>query len=212
MLKRYFQIDVRLILAIMILVELAYNLILNRFVLTDQFFYDSFIHELTIEQIQEATNMARSFSWTVFLWTPVNILLQIVFIAICINVGALLLRYNISFKAIFGVVAKSFIVFVISKVIMIAVFIIRGLQSVEDLNYMPRLSLYDVVNSSALPEWAIYPLQIINLVVLAFILLTAFGLNQIDKRGIQRWIPFVLGTYGTGLAIWAIFVVFFVFL
>ncbi|MDX1939739.1 MAG: hypothetical protein SFU99_04260, partial [Saprospiraceae bacterium] len=145
MLKRYFQTDVRIVLAVMILIELAYSLILNRYVLTDQFFYDSFIHELTIEQIQEATNMARSFSWTVFLWTPVSVLLQIVFIAICINVGALLLRYNISFKAIFGVVAKSFIIFVISKVVMIAVFLIKGIQSIEDLDYLPKLSLYDII-------------------------------------------------------------------
>ncbi|MDX1943506.1 MAG: hypothetical protein SFU99_23265, partial [Saprospiraceae bacterium] len=72
--------------------------------------------------------------------------------------------------------------------------------------------LYDIINPALLPEWAIYPIQILNLFVLAFILLVAFGLNQIEKKGVQRWIPFVLGTYGTGLAIWAIFVVFFVFL
>ena len=212
MLKRYFQTDVRIVLAVMILIELAYSLILNRYVLTDQFFYDSFIHELTIEQIQETTNMARSFSWAVFLWAPISILLQIVLIAVCINVGVLLLRYHISFKAIFGVVAKSFIVFVVSKMVMITVFLVKGIQSIEDLDYLPKLSLYDIINPALLPEWAIYPLQMLNLLVLAFILLIAFGLNQIEKKGVQRWIPFVLGTYGAGLAIWAIFVVFFVFL
>lgn len=212
MLKKYFQLKTWIVLTIIILVELAFNLLLQYYAADGKILYNSFAEELTLEEIESTGKLAQSYTWMSWVWAPTYILLQALLIAVCINVGTLLLRYDIKFKEIFGVVIKASGIFAVARLLVIAGYLYFGVQSLDDLNYLPNFSLYELLDEQAVPEWAIFPLQTINIVQILFILLLAFGLNLLQKRGMKRWVPVVLGTYGTGVAICTILIIFLVFL
>lgn len=212
MLRKYFQLDTRIVLAVLILIELAFNLVLQYYAVNDEVLYNSLAQELTIEEVESTIRMTHSSAWGVFLWAPLSILAQLFFITVCINIGTLLLRYDIRFKEIFGVVTKAFIIFAIARLLLIAMYTSFGVNQLSDLDFLSRFSLYSVLNKEALPDWAIFPLQKINLFQMLFILLLAIGLNTLQHRGTRRWIPFVLATYGTGLIISIVLIIFLTFL
>lgn len=212
MLQKYFQLDNRIVLAVIILIELAFNLILKYYALNNEVLYNSLAQDLTLEEIESVANLTRSYAWGIFIWAPLNILAQIFLISICINIGTLLLRYEIRFKEIFAVVTKAFVIFAIARLILIGTYIVFGVDELNDLDYLTRLSLYALVNEQTLSDWMVFPLQKINLFQLFFILLLAVGLNLLQRHGLQRWIPFVFGTYGLGLAISIVLVIFLTFL
>ncbi len=212
MLKKYFQLKPTLILVVIILIELAFNLLIQRYAADGKILYNSLAEELTIEQIDAVAKIAQSYAWTNWLWAPVFILLQVLLITVCINVGTLLLRYEVKFKEIFNVVVKAYSIFAISRLVLMIGYLNTGVENLNDLNYLPQLSLYELMNEQMVPEWAVFPLQLVNVFQIIFILLLAFGLNLLQQRGMRRWVPLVLGTYGTGVAICTILVIFLVFL
>lgn len=212
MLKKYFDLDVRIIFAVIILIELVFNYILSNFIFTEELLYNTFAEQLTLEQLEKGINIINAYDWVGYAIIPFSILLQIFLITLCLNIGALLLRYQISFRTLFSTVIKAFGIYAISKIVLLVMYSIYDIQSAKDFQYLPQFSLYDLVNNENLSPWLIYPLQLINLFDLFFILLLAFGLNLIQERGMKRWVPFVLSTYGTGLVIWAILMVFLFYL
>ena len=121
MLRKYFQLDTQLDLATIILIELAFNLVLQYYAVNDEVLYNSLAQELTIEEVESVIQMTHSSAWGVFLWVPLSILAQLFFISVCISIGSLLLRYEIRFKEIFGVVTKAFIIFAIARLLLIGV-------------------------------------------------------------------------------------------
>ncbi|MFN7116646.1 MAG: hypothetical protein ACK4TA_07575 [Saprospiraceae bacterium] len=201
MLKRYFQMNTWIVLGLIILIELIFNLMVQKYALNEATLYNSLANELTIEEIDNVSKLTHSYAWTTYLWAPLSIITQIFLIAICLTIGALLLRYEIRFKAIFGIVTKAFAIFALARLMLMGAYMYFGVNQLADLDYISKLSLYTLLNDRPLPDWAVMPLQTINLFQIAFILLLALGLNLLLKRGVTRWIPFVLGTYGTGLAI-----------
>lgn len=212
MLKKYFQTDTRVVIALIVLVEIAFNLIVQKYALRQDILYNTLASDLTVEEIDKLSQTAHSYSWTNFVWAPLSILVQIFLVAVCINIGTLLLRYQIRFKEIFGIVARAFAVFAIARLLLIGAYFYFGVNDLSDLDYVSQLSLYAILDHQALPDWTVFPLQTVNLFQIAFILLLALGLNTLQHRGMKRWIPFVLGTYGTGLAIFVVLFIFLAFL
>ncbi len=212
MLKRYFQMDTRIVLGVIILIELAFNFIIQKYALNEEVMYNSLLNELSTEDIDRTVALTRSYAWLNYLWAPINVLMQIFLISICILIGTLLLRYEIRFKEIFNVVAKAYAIFAVSRLILIGAYLYFGVNQLSDLDYVTSVSLYAIVKNPTLPEWATLLLKTINLYQVIFILLLAAGLNLLQHRGLKRWIPLVLGTYGTGLAIYVAIFIFLIFL
>ena len=91
MLKQYFQLDLRIVLIVIILVELTYQWILQNHFITDQVVYQSFITDLTDEQFAQGRQKADALSWLFFLFTPFTVLFSVLAAAWCLNLGNLLL-------------------------------------------------------------------------------------------------------------------------
>ncbi len=212
MLKKYFKVDTRIILLVLILIEFLFNIVLKNMMLSEKVLYQTLASEMTLEQIETGLEASQSFSWVLYLLLPISIILSIVVISLCLNIGALLLSYKISFKSIFGVVTKAFILFSISKLILLGMLGIWGMERWGDLAYIPSFSIYDLVDKDAIAQWMVYPLQMISIFQLLFILLIAMGLNYILKKGVRHWVIFTLCTYGLAIIIWVSFITFFIFL
>ncbi len=212
MLSKYFQINYLIILIVILLTEVVFSFSLKEYILNDKFLYNSFAEQMTMEEVENAVTSVKESFWLLLLSAVLKVIVEVFLIALAINLGTLLFEYQITFKQIFGAVTKAYIIFAITRIVLMAIYAYKGVSSLEDLNYIPKLSLFELFDAQSLPNWAVFPLQIANLPQLFFILLTALGLNQIRQYGFTKWLLVVLGTYGTGLVIWTILVTFLVIL
>lgn len=212
MLKKYFQLNTWIVLSIIILIELIFNAVLKEYVLNTKVMYNSLAEQMTLEDIETAAATVRSNSFLLMLAAGVQNVVEIFLITVSINIGILLMRYEISFKQIFNVVTKAFIVFSISRLLLMVGYAYFGVESIEDLNYIPKLSIFELFKAQTLPEWAVFPLQTINIFQILFIILIPVGLNIIQKRGWFKWLLLVLSTYGVALAAYVMLITFLVFL
>ncbi|MDF7820115.1 hypothetical protein P1X15_21025 [Runella sp. MFBS21] len=212
MLSKYFKINYLIILIVILLVEIVFSFSLKEYILNDKFLYNSFAEQMTMEEVENAVTSVKESFWLLLLSAVLKVIAEIFLITLAINLGTLLFEYQITFKQIFGAVTKAYIIFAITRVVLMGIYAYEGVSSLEDLNYIPKLSLFELFDTQSLPNWAVFPLQIANLPQLFFILLTALALNQIRQYGFAKWLLVVLGTYGTGLVIWTILVTFLVIL
>jgi len=210
MLKKYFQINTWVILVLILVTELIYNMVIERYLFTDKVVFNSLAEQLTMEQINTAMVGVRSNSILIYVVALVQPLVEIALIAICINIGTLLVRYSIKFKQIFGIVVKSFLVFTLAHLPIMFSLFFRDVEKLEDINYIPQFSLAEWIGEASITPWALYPLQLINLFQLGFILLLTAGLNYADPRGYGKWFLLTLCTYGVELAIMVLLTGFFI--
>lgn len=210
MLKKYFQANTYLILGIIVLVELVFTFILRSQVLNNKDLYDSIAEQITIEDLERSNESFKSNFWLLLLISGVKIVVEVFLISVCINLGTLLLRYEVNFKQIFGVVTKSYIVFSLSRIFVAILYYSSGVKNLNDLLYVPKLSLYELFDANTLPNWSILPLQIANIFQLSFVLLMAWGFYLLQNRSFKNWISIVAGTYSFFLMLFIILVNFLV--
>lgn len=201
MLKKYFSLNHWIVLAIILVFELCATLLLKSTLLTEKVLYNSLIDQMTLEDINAFSSTIRSNVWMMVVLGVTQRIGEIVLISVCISIGTLLFRYKIYFRQILKIVILSFLVFTISRLPLIITLISGNVEKFEDLTYMPNLSLADWFRPEILPDWGLYPLQLINVYQVVFVLLMAAGFNLVDQKGLPKWLGLILLTYGTGLAI-----------
>lgn len=201
MLRKYFQINTWVILTIIILLDLIFNLIIKSYLFTDKVVYNSMAEQVTLEEINTVMTSLRSNGILFLLLATVNKVVEMLLIAVCITIGTLLLKYQVTFKQIWSVVVKSYIVFALSTLPLLIAILFFGIERFADLNFIPLFSLAELIGESSIPSWALYPLQLINIFQLGFVLMVVTGLNLVDQRGFVKWSLLVASTYGLGLLI-----------
>jgi hypothetical protein len=197
MLKKYFlSVNTYAVLAFLVVSEILFTFIVSKYALNDQVLYNSFGDELSIEEIKRFTSTTRANSTMSLLSSGAKVMVEVVIINVFIMIGVVLMRFAVSFKQAFNVVVKSYVIFSLSRLLLALIYSTTKVENYDDLDYIPRLSLYPFFNAATLPDWAIFPLQTINLLQLGFIALLALGLNIIKKHGYGKWFLMVFVTYG----------------
>lgn len=207
MLKQYFQLDFRIVLIVIILVEFTYQWILQNYFITDQVVYQTFITELTDEQFAQGQQKADALSWLFFLFTPFTVLFSVLAATWCLNLGNLLLEKPIQFRTLFAIASRAYIVFSVSQIVALILYTNYGIETVLDLQKVPSLSLYDLWSKEAIPKGLSYPMKLINVYQLAFILGLTFGLHEVKQTSVRQCFIFILKTYGIGLILWILLAV-----
>ncbi len=156
---------------------------------------------MTIEEINQISTSFQSNSVLILFISLFQPLIEILLIAVAINIGTLLLHYPLDFKAILRVVTKSFLVFSLARIVFIITLSYMSIRHMDELDFIPQWSLADLIGTKSIPAWALYPLQLANVFQVLFIFLLAAGLNVLLPRGWFRWLLTVIVTYGIGLLI-----------
>ena len=89
--------------------------------------------------------------------------------------------------------------------------VVIALAKLEDLNelqYIASFSLLSIINNKNIDPWFIYPLYTINIFEILYWLFLAFILKTLLQKEYTRMIKFVFSTYGVGLLIFIIVVMF----
>lgn len=153
------------LLGLVLLFYLLLAVISQEFIYIDPLYYRSYSGSLTNQTIENMLGVQARYWWTGYATIPVLLLLKFLFTSICISIGAMLSLTEIKFKNIFKTAMLAEGVFIIAQVI----FMIILYMHLDDLTlqntsgYYPLSALYFIGIENVNAQWAIYPLQTINL-------------------------------------------------
>ena len=113
------------------------------------------------------------------------------------------------FKQLFSLVSKVMLIPAFLKIVIVcSIYFFYHVKSFDDLANTFSFSLANLFDLKSLPVWLQYPLLTINLIELVFWLLLARGIQYLLNLDFSGSISFVGYTYGVGLLMWMLFVVF----
>ncbi len=177
-------------------------------ILTKEVFYNTLGEQLTIERIDEMLEKQSEWKWVSYLLIPVVIAFQAFLVTLCLNCGTIMMNYTIRFRPLFTLVLRSSVVFLLMKLALTFILLFSKIQVFDDLITTNKFALAGFVDKADVPTWLMYPLSILNIFEAAFWLLLTFGIGRLLQRPFQASLGFVATTYGLGLLMWMVFIIF----
>lgn len=205
MFKKYFNLNTRVVLAFVVLVELIYTFVLKDQILNNKNIYDSFAEQAPIDQVDLALKNVQDNFWILLAISGIKVVVEIFLISACINLVTLLLKMKVTFTQLFGVVTKAFVVFSIVRIILMVRYNVSGVQSFAELDTTGQYSIYSLFsNPDFMPTWLVLFTQTLNVVALVFMLLATVGIFYYLKRPFAIAIGVVAGSYIFYLAVFSV--------
>jgi hypothetical protein len=178
-------------------------------IVTNDLIVDFYSHQLSSAQIEKMLINQERFEWIGYLFIPIFYLIKILAITLCIYSGVLILNLsNLTFSKIFSAIVIADMLFLIPGVIKIFWFSFQPDYTLEDLQYFMPGSLLNFFNPKEIEPWLVYPLQSINIWEVAFWFAMAYELKEYFENDFASSFGTVMSSYGSGLVIWIVFVVF----
>jgi hypothetical protein len=199
----------KLILVANIIFILTISFVIKNWFLTKDLFFNYYSTQLSYAQIETIISNQQKYEWIGYLFIPIIYLLKISLISLCLYTGILLSNAKkLSFSKIFSAVVLADILFLIPSVIKIFWFSFQPDYTLEDLQYFMPGSLLNLFNPKEIEPWLVYPLQSINIWEVAFWFALAYELKEYFEDNFASSFGTVMASYGSGLVIWIVFVVF----
>jgi hypothetical protein len=205
----FFRSSSTLIFIFYCLISILLTTVTNSFIITDDMYYNFFSSSFTPEIISGIIEQKNNWQWLAYVTIPISFLLKFFIISICLLAGLTLFRYEINFGQLFKIVLVCEGIFLIALAIKVTYFFAFNSEYTlqEYQNYYP-LSLANYIQVDKLDKWMVYPLQIINLFELLYILVLSYGLCLVIKRPYTNSLLLTSLSYGAGLFIWLTFITF----
>jgi hypothetical protein len=194
-----------------ILFSLFYIVILwvtNNIIITDTFYFISFEKFMSIKRIEELINFNKKSEWLSYILLPIVNNIRYNFIAIIIFIGIHLYEIELSFKNCFKIVLLADIIPLVSTIIKILYFYIYPPSNFVDLQNFNPLGLSSLISTDSIPKYVLYPIQQLNLFEVGYWLLLAYGIKSLGNVAFKEALKITSLSYGVGLLIWCIFIVF----
>jgi hypothetical protein len=187
-------------LANIFLVWLSKTFLINEIV-----FYNAFSDQLTYERSLILFENMKKFSWISYAITPIILFLKFSMISLVIYFGIVFfnVQNKISLKSVFKIVVASELVFLIAGIIKFFWFyLFAGNYDFNDLGFFYPISLINLFTRTEVGKIWIYPLQLVNIFQVFYILIISFALNKVyllDKSDSEK---IVLSSYVPALVLW----------
>ncbi len=194
----------------MLVISTVLLTILTQYLLdTDALLYNSLSDQIAEEQVNAILENGQKWRWLGYIILPLILLLKISLISITLYAGAFLFDKKIAYKRLFLIVTKAEYIFLIVALIKLVWFVVQQEYTLEDVQYFYPLSALNIVGYEGLSTWFIYPFQTLNLFELAYWIILAWLIGKEIKITIDKALGLVASSYGSGLLIWIVAVMFF---
>lgn len=179
--------------------------------ISDNLFYDFFGGNVNDDRISELIIESGKWKLVTYLVLPVFLMIKLFLVTICFSIGTLVLGIDNSFRKLFQLTVMMEYIFLIPPVIKLFWFSLYQTDyALEDLQYFSPLSVFSLFNSKEVEPWLAHPLQLLNVFELLYWFALAYHLREITCKSFTGSLGFVASTYGIGLLIWVVFVMFLV--
>ena len=177
--------------------------------ISDDLVFDSLISQLSYERISELVAMSKKWKWISYIFLPILLFIKIIFATICLSIGALMLNIENGFKKFISLTITAEFIFLIPGVIKLLFFyLVKTSYTLQDLQLFSPLSLIGFFNPTELDPWLVYPIQLLNVFELLYWIALAWQMQEVLEKPFAESLGFVAKTYGVGLAVWVVVVMF----
>lgn len=195
--------------AIICALYIAFALVGNYVLISDEMYFDLFGEQLAYERIVELVETGKKWRWLGYAILPMFILFKCFLVVCCLSVGVLLANIATSIKDLFRIVIIAEIVFIIQSLVKIIWFgIFFTGYTLQDLQYFSPFSLLNLIDREKVDVWYVYPLQLVNVFELVYWVALTYGMMSVTQSGFLKMFRLVALSYGVGLLLWAVCVVF----
>jgi hypothetical protein len=207
--SRYFRFDKRLYFLLLCLLIFANSYVMREFIITKDVFYRTYGEQVATERIDQYLHLRDQVKWIVFGFIPVILLIKISLVAVCLTSGAELMNYNLGFKKAFKIALVAEMVFIVATYLRtIGLILFVNINVIQDIQQFSPLSLASVLPMNKFPDWLSYPLLTVNLFEVAYMFALASGVSYALQKNFRQSFRLVFYSYGLGLLIWMVTIVF----
>ncbi|MEW4924280.1 hypothetical protein [Algibacter sp. 2305UL17-15] len=165
---------------------------------------------LTSKEVLEIIEIRNTWKWLGYLTIPLLLLLKLSVIAAILDAGSFFFNKDIKYKSLFNIVVKAEFVFLLVIVFKTTWFyVFQQDYTLEDLQSFYPLSAINITGYDNLQPWFVYPLQVLNLFEFAYWVILAYLLGKAFNENTDKGLTIVASSYGVGLVIWVVTVMFF---
>lgn len=181
----------------------------NELLFTKKIYYQTFGEQVALERIDRYFEFRDQMGWLAYAFAPVILLIKVGYTAICIDIGMLFTKNEstIKFKKLFKIALLAELIFITAAYAKTAWLVyVADVNTLHDIQKFYPLSLINFVHG--MPDWMSYPLLTVNFFELFYITALAAGVASMMNKGFKNAFVLTLFSYGTGLLLWTVFVVF----
>jgi hypothetical protein len=194
---------------ILITSALILNILSQKLLNINDLVINSFSEIFTQEQVEEMLELKNGWQWIQYFLIPLLLFFKVLIISAILDIGCFFFSKEIKYKKLFNIVVKAefiFLLVIIFKTVWFYFF--QPSYTLEDLQYFYPLSSLNIIGYQGLETWFIYPLQIVNLFEIAYWFILAYLIGKEINDTIEKGFTIVASSYGVGLLIWVVGVMF----
>ncbi|WP_291399529.1 hypothetical protein [Daejeonella sp.] len=185
------------------------NYFVQTFLFTENVIYNSYAEQLSFDRIEEIIDEQNKYSWLGYLIIPLLQAIKFFLVACCLAAGALFFDLKLKFGQAFKVALLADVVFIVPMLIKIFWFmVIKQDYTLQDLQMFSPLSVLNLMDTKNIGVLWLYPLQLLNVFELVYILLLGFWVYQFVAKSFEKGLNMVLSSYLPALFIWIVLVMF----
>jgi hypothetical protein len=179
--------------------------------ISDGLMIDSLIEQFNVDRIEEVIANSKKWQWLSYAVIPLMLLLKFTFVASCLGLGYYFTHNRFTFRSFFNAAIQAELVFLLPILLKMLWFLfIQTDYDLTDLQQFYPLALINFFPISDVRSYWLVPLQTLNLFEVAYWLLLAYGIGQGIKLPFERSFGLVMSSYGVGLLLWVVLVMFLV--
>jgi hypothetical protein len=181
----------------------------NVLLIDDNMYFEFYASQLTYERIEEFIQMKDQYTWFGYVMVPIVYLFKITAVACCLSLGSFLSTRPLLFNKFFRIATQAELVLLMGVVCKLIWFLfINTSYGLSDIQTFYPLALTNLFPHDIIPTWGVYPLQQLNLFELAYWFALAYGISQVIEIPMPKAFGMVAASYGSGLLVWVVFVMF----
>lgn len=188
----------------------AYSTYMHQaFVISDALFYNSYGEQLAFERIEQMLNVQAKLSWVSYVFIPFFVGIKLLLVSLCLVGGSIWDSLKVGFRRIWSIVLRAELIFALGSVctVLFLTFFVE-LSTIEDLQGFHHFSLKGLFPFEDLNAWYLYPLQVVSLFEILYVIFLVKGMQALSGKGAYVMLELVGKSYGLGLLIWVLLVIF----
>lgn len=194
---------------ILVLSALILNILSQKLLNINDLVINSFSETFTQEQVEQMLELKNGWQWIQYFLIPLLLFFKVLIISAILDVGCFFFSKEIKYKKLFNMVIKAEFVFLLVLFCKTSWFyFFQTGYTLEDLQYFYPLSALNIIGYKGLQPWFIYPFQVLNLFELAYWFILAYLLGKEIKETTEKGFVIISSSYGVGLLIWIVGVMF----
>lgn len=182
--------------------------IANNIIITETFYFVSFEKFMSIKRIEELIDFNKKSESLTYIVLPIVNTVRYIFAAVLIFIGIKLYELEINFRNCIKIVLLAEMIPLLSSITKTLYFYIYPPSNFEVLQNFNPLGVSSFLNNDAIPKYLLYPIQQLNLFEVGYWLLLAYAIKSLGNVDFKKALKITSLSYGVGLLIWCIFIVF----